>query len=91
MKISLSERERDNQSWADLIVEEEWKDKHESVRKERKDEKVEKVLVASCSDDGTIRIWLPLQVTVYYLSTLNRNLILNRKATCVEDEASGLL
>lgn len=49
--------EEDNSDWAALPKE---------SRPARKRPKVdmESVMVASCSDDGTIRLWNPLQVTL---------------------------
>jgi len=47
--------------WATMVEVEEWQEKHEA--KLRKDDiKLDSVMVASCSDDGTLRIWLPTLV-----------------------------
>lgn len=48
--------------WATMADEEDWKTEHDKVKLEKRDIKVEEVLVGSCSDDGTIRIWQPVQV-----------------------------
>jgi len=48
--------------WATMAEEEEWQEKHDEVKLRKDDIKLDSVLVASCSDDGTLRIWLPTLV-----------------------------
>lgn len=45
-----------------MADEEEWTAKHEESKANKADVKVERVVVATCSDDGTIRLWLPNEV-----------------------------
>ena len=49
--------------WAALVEEEEWKAKHDTTKLDKKEAKVIEVKVASCSDDGTMRLWHPLEVS----------------------------
>lgn len=51
----------ENSDWATMADEEDWKMKHEELKVTKKDVKVERVVLASCSDDGTIRLWLPIE------------------------------
>jgi telomerase protein component 1 len=49
----------ENSDWGTVMDEEDWKQKHEETKVRKNTFKVESVMVASCSDDGTIRVWLP--------------------------------
>jgi len=48
--------------WAAAVEEEKWQEKHDEVKLRKDDVRLESVMVASCSDDGTLRIWLPTLV-----------------------------
>ena len=48
--------------WATMADEEEWVAKHEELKSNRAEIKVERVVVATGSDDGTIRLWVPNEV-----------------------------
>ena len=45
-----------------MTEEEEWKSQHDKSKLDKKDVRVDDVLVATCGDDGDARIWRPLQV-----------------------------
>ena len=51
-------------SWADMV---DAAEATKSKKPKRPTLQMEDVLVATCSDDGTVRLWQPLQVD-YYLS-----------------------
>ena len=57
----------DNNDWATMADQEDWKTDHNKSRLEKRDFHVQEVLVASCSDDGTVRLWHPVEV---YIVTL---------------------
>jgi len=45
-----------------MAEEELWQEKHDDAKLRKDNIKLDSVLVASCSDDGTLRIWLPILV-----------------------------
>ena len=47
-----------------MVEEEEWKSQHDKVKLDKKDVRVEDVLVATCGDDGNVRVWRPLRVNL---------------------------
>ena len=49
--------------WATIMDDEDWKQKHDEVKVKKCDIKVDSVMVASSSDDGTVRVWLPTLVS----------------------------
>jgi len=51
--------------WATMVEAEEWQEKHDEAKLRKDDVKVDSIMVASCSDDGTLRIWLPTLVQDY--------------------------
>ena len=53
----------DVSDWSVAIEEETWQDQHAKTRVDRQDLKVEAVITATCSDDGLINIWRPLEVS----------------------------
>ena len=51
-------------SWGTMVAEDEWKDRHQQRKLDKVSEvKLEDVIIASASDDGTTQIWKPLQVS----------------------------
>ena len=60
--LSVTPEVQTSTDWATMTEEDDWAEKHQKV-KLNKQVKVEDVVVASCSDDGTIRVWRPLQVS----------------------------
>ena len=48
--------------WATTVEEEEWQQKHDEVKLSKDDIKLDSVMVCSCSDDGTLRVWRPTLV-----------------------------
>jgi len=48
--------------WATVVEEEQWQERHDEVKLRKDDIKLDSVMVASCCDDGTLRIWLPTLV-----------------------------
>ena len=50
-----------------MVEEEEWKSQHDKVKLDKKDVRVEDVLVATCGDDGDVRVWRPLRVNLLLL------------------------
>ena len=50
--------------WATAVEVESWQEKHDEAKLRKDDVKLDSVLVASCSDDGTLRVWLPTLVHV---------------------------
>ena len=58
----IEKGEDESTDWATMAEEEDWNEQHDKSRLAKKDV-VEDVLVASCSDDGTIRLWRPLLVS----------------------------
>ena len=61
-----------NTSWADITEEEDWSAKHSAAKLSKTDVKLEDLLVASCSEDGSVRTWRPLEVStlVFFCSFL---------------------
>ncbi len=56
------ERTTEESDWAAMAEEEEWKSQHDKAKLDKKDVRVEDVLVASCGEEGSVRVWRPLQV-----------------------------
>ena len=54
------------QDWATMVEEEEWKSQHDKVKLDKKDVRVDDVLVATCGDDGYVRVWRPLRVNLLW-------------------------
>jgi len=48
--------------WAMMVEVEEWQVKHDEAKLRKDDIRLDSVMVASCSDDGTLRVWLPTLV-----------------------------
>jgi len=48
--------------WATMVEMAEWQERHDEVKMRKDDVRLDSVMVASCSDDGTLRIWLPTLV-----------------------------
>ncbi len=53
----------EQEDWATMAEEEEWRAQHEKARLDKKDARLDDLLVATCGDDGDMRVWRPLQVT----------------------------
>ncbi|XP_074640264.1 telomerase protein component 1-like isoform X2 [Tubulanus polymorphus] len=54
-------RDDRNELWGNIVESFEWEEKHKKVKTEKSQSKVETVIVATCSDDGTVKLWKPLQ------------------------------
>lgn len=63
------------ESWADITEQEEWMDKHSASKVAKDTVKLDDLILASCSDDGAVNMWRPLEVSmaiIINLSLLNR-------------------
>jgi len=58
----MLDAESETMDWATVVEEELWQEKHDEVKLRKDDITLDSVLVASCSDDGTLQIWLPTLV-----------------------------
>ena len=56
-----------------MVEEEEWKSQHDKVKLDRKDVRVEDVLVATGGDDGDVRVWRPLRVNLLLFGINSRS------------------
>ena len=56
-----------------MVEEEEWKSQHDKVKLDKKDVRVEEVLVATCGDDGDVRVWRPLRVNLLLIVLSSRS------------------
>ena len=55
-------------SWGRMVEEDEWKERHQQKKLDKVSEvKLEDVIIASASDDGTTQLWKPLQVSLTVL------------------------
>jgi len=59
-----------SEEWGTMVEEEDWRRRHDETRLAKKDVSIERVLVASCSDDGSIRVSLPLEVRLIGVTEL---------------------
>ena len=57
-----AEKQTSTDDWVTMVEEGDWRDRHDKARLDKKDVKLEEVLAASASDDGTVRLWKPLEV-----------------------------
>lgn len=60
--------------WATLVEEEErqqQQEREDEAKQSRDDMKLDSVMVASCSDDGTLRVWRPTLVCAKCLFSLS--------------------
>lgn len=60
--VHVSDLETGATDWGAMVDEENWKSSHSQKKLDKQTPKIEEVTVATCSDDGTITIWRPLQV-----------------------------
>lgn len=65
--VAVQGRESVPTDWGTMAEESDWADKHDKTKLNKRDIKVEDVVVGSCSDDGTLRLWRPLQVVNYII------------------------
>ena len=66
----------DDQDWATMVEEEEWKSQHDKARLDKNDVQIDDVLVATCGQDGFVRIWRPLQVKeIQFVVSLQKILV----------------
>ena len=66
------ERTTEESDWAAMAEEEEWKSQHDKAKLDKKDVRVEDVLIASCGEEGNVRVWRPLQVTSWWGGNMAR-------------------
>ncbi len=46
-----------------MAEEEEWREQHDRVKMDKRDARVDDLLVATCGEDGEMHVWRPLQVS----------------------------
>ena len=49
--------------WGSLVEAEDWESNHEKMKVNRKQVEIDDVLVASCSLDGSVNVWRPLEAS----------------------------
>jgi len=58
----MSEFGSETMDWAMMAEVEEWQQKYDSTKPRKEDVRLDSLTVVSCSDDGTLHIWLPTLV-----------------------------
>ena len=48
--------------WGTMVEEDAWLDKHAKAKISKDSYKVDDLVIGSCSDDGTVQLWKPLEV-----------------------------